>query len=458
VSAPPSPAAGDPRAALLVRGGTLVTMDAEARVLADHDLVVEAGRITAIGRGLTPPAGARTLSARGCAVLPGLVQGHVHLGQTLFRGLAENRALLAWLRERIWPLEAAHDAESAYASAMLGAAELLLGGTTTIQEIGLGPEADALVDGILSAGLRGFAGKCLMDTGEGLPPRLAEPTAACLEGAERLGERIERAGLGRLRPVVNPRFALSCSEPLLRGAVEMARRRDWPIHTHALEQRDETAAVRRAWGGRDEIALFRDLGLLDGDLRIAHGVWLRPRHWQELARRRFSVVHCPGSNLKLGSGVARVAGMRRAGIPVGIGADGAPCNDRLDAWSEIRLAGQLQSWREGPGALTGRDALGLATREGARALGLEAEIGSLEPGKRGDLVVVDLERSGLGAAPDADLHDLLAFAAGREAVRDVAIGGELAVESGRLVRLDLDEIVRAGRAAAARVARRAGVA
>ena len=127
--------------------------------------------------------------------------------------------------------------------------------------------------------------------------------------------------------------------------------------------------MRRATGGRDEIELFRDLGLLDRDLRVAHGVWLERRHWPELARRRFSVVHCPSSNLKLGSGIARVAGLRRAGIPVGIGADGAPCNNRLDAWTELRLAAQLQAVREGPGALGGLEALRLATSEGARGPG-----------------------------------------------------------------------------------------
>jgi len=258
--------------------------------------------------------------------------------------------------------------------------------------------------------------------------------------------------------VLNPRFALSCSEPLLAGIAEIADRRDWPVHTHALEQRDETAAVRAAWGGRDEIALFRDLGLLDRDLRIAHGVWLRRSDLPELARRRFSVVHCPSSNLKLGSGVARVGRLRRAGISVGLGADGAPCNDRLDAWSEIRLAGQLQALREGPAGFGGLDALRLATSEGARALGLGDEIGSLEAGKRGDLVVVAPERPELCAAAGVDPHDLLAFAAGRESVRDVAIAGELHVEGGRLTRLDLAAIAREARAAADRVARRAGVA
>jgi 5-methylthioadenosine/S-adenosylhomocysteine deaminase len=456
---PPAGASQRPLAAgpdLLLRGGLLLTLDAAATVLERADLRVAGGRIAAIAPSIPPPPGARVLDVAGCAVLPGLVQGHLHLGQTLFRGLAEERRLLAWLRERIWPLEAAHDPESAYWSALAGAAECLLGGTTTIQDIGLGPEAASLLDGIAASGLRGFAGKCLMDVGEGLPARLAEPTEECLLEAERLGERLDRAG-ARLRPVLNPRFLLSCSAPLLRGVVEIAERRAWPVHTHALEQRDEAAAVRAAWRGRDEIEVFRELGLLGRDLRIAHGVWLRPRHWSELSRCRFGVVHCPGSNLKLGSGLARVAAMRRAGIPCGLGADAAPCNNRLDAWTELRLAVQLQAVRERPGALTGLDALRMATCEGARVLGLEREIGSLEVGKAADLVVLDLARPELLVAPGADAHDRLAFGASPAAVRHVAIAGELEVEDGRLTRLDLSEILREAGRAAARVARRAGI-
>lgn len=442
----------------LISGGLVLTMDAGFRVLHGGDVRLVGGRIAEVGSALAPGPGARVVDASGCAVLPGLVQGHLHLGQTLFQGLAEERRLLAWLRERIWPLEAAHDADSVLASVRLGAAQLLLGGTTTIQEIGLGPEAEALVEGVLESGLRGFAGKCLMDEGDGLPARMAEPTAAALEEAVRLGERIERDGAGRLRPVLNPRFVLSCSEAMLRGITAIAAERGWPVHTHAFEQREEGAAVRAAWGGRDELAVFAELGLLDSDLRIAHGVWLPRRSWRDLARRRFSVVHCPGSNLKLASGIARVAAMLRAGLRVGIGADGAPCNNRLDAWEEVRLASRLQTVREGPGALGGRQALALATIEGARALGLEREVGSLEAGKAADVVVVDLARPELVAAPGVDPHDRLVFGASPAAVRDVWIGGEVRVEGGELVGVDLPRVLEAAGVAAARVVRRAGLA
>lgn len=438
-----------PEPPLLLAGGTLLTLDARATVLPSTDLLIENGRIAAVGNPRAAnrplPPGTRVLDVRDHLVLPGLVQGHIHLGQTLFRGLAEERRLLAWLRERIWPLEAAHDDASAHASGLLGAAECLLGGTTTIQEIGLGPGIEGLLAAILRSGLRAVAGKCLMDCGEGMPAGLSEPAARTLTHAVNLGERLEKESAGRVRPVLNPRFALSCSEGLWRELTAVSRERGWPVHTHALEQRDETRAVRAVTGGRDEIEYFSDLGLLDRDLRIAHGVWVRERHLPRLAGRRFGVVHCPSSNLKLGSGLAPVARLRRAGIPVGLGADGAPCNNRLDGWTEIRLAAQLAAVRSGPGSLSGVDALRLATSEGARVLGLESEIGSLEEGKRADLVVLSLSRPELTASETVDPHDLVAFGASPAAVRHVTIDGELHVEDGRLTRLDLEAILEGAR-------------
>jgi len=296
-----------------------------------------------------------------------------------------------------------------------------------------------------------------MDRGEGLPERLAESTSRCLEETEALADRWHGAAEGRLRYVLNPRFALSCSHDLLAGVAEIAARRGLPVHTHALEQRAEAAEVKRLNGGRDEIDLFGDLGLLDRDLRIAHGVWLSRRHYARLAARRFSVVHCPGSNLKLGSGIARICRIRAAGIPVGIGCDGPPCNNRLDAFEEVRLAARLQGLREGPGALPAVDALRLATSEGARALALDAEIGSLEVGKAADLVVLALERPELAVSSRVDPHERIVYGAAAASVRHVAIGGLVEVEEGRLQRLDLAKIVREATRAADRVSRRAGI-
>jgi len=428
---------------LLLRGGTVLTLDPAATVL-NADVLVEDGRIAELGSGLAVPQGegARTLDVSGCLVLPGLIQGHVHLGQTFFRGLAEGRRLLAWLRERIWPLEAAHDDESAYACALLGAAECLLSGTTTVQDIGIGPGAEGLLQALVDSRLRALAGQCLMDGGAGLPAALAGETEAVLAATVELGERFHGAGGGRLSYLLNPRFVLTCSDPLWRGLRDLALTRGWPVHTHAMEQQEETAAVRATRQGRDEIEYFDETGVLATDLRLAHGVWIPGPHLPRLAAARTSVVHCPSSNLKLGSGIADVVGLRQAGIAVGVGADGAPCNNRLDALEEVRLAGLLQKLRHGPESFSGLDALRLATSEGARAVGLAAEIGTIEPGKAADLLVLSLADPAFLAAPEVDPHDLVAWSGGGFAVRHVMVGGEILVKDGRLTHLDVEEIRR----------------
>lgn len=430
-----------PDSPILLRGGTLLTLDAGATVLPGADLLIRDGRIASLGSPEVPP-GTRVMDVSGCLVLPGLIQGHLHLGQTFFRGLAEERRLLSWLRERIWPLEAAHDDESAYWCSLLGAAECLLSGTTTIQDIGIGPGASGLLKAITQSGLRAFAGQCLMDSGDGLPAAMHLDTDAALAATEALGDRFEDGPEGRLRYALNPRFILTCSDALWVGIRDLSLRRGWPVHTHALEQRDETLAVRNLKGGRDEIEYFADQGVLTTDLRIAHGVWATGEHLKLVRGSRFSVVHCPSSNLKLGSGIADLLAFRRAGVPVGVGTDATACSNQLDNFAELRLAALLQKVKHGPDAFSGLDALRLATSEGARALGLQKEIGTIEPGKRADLVVLASDRPELWAAPQADPHDLVAFGASRSTVRHVLIEGKVEVEDGRLTRLDLEEIYR----------------
>jgi 5-methylthioadenosine/S-adenosylhomocysteine deaminase len=445
-----------PDCPLLLRGGTILTLDAGATVLRGADLLVRDGRIASLGVP-EPLPGTRVLDVADCLILPGLIQGHLHLGQTFFRGLAEGRRLLSWLRERIWPLEAAHDDESAYWCSRLGAAECLLGGTTTIQDIGIGPGTQGLLQAVMDSGLRAFAGACLMDGGEGLPAALRQPTDAVLADTEALGKRFDGAAAGRVRYVLNPRFILTCSDPLWAGIRDLSLRHGWPVHTHALEQRDETLAVRELKGGRDEIEYFADQGILATDLRLAHGVWITQEHLGRAREGTLSVVHCPSSNLKLGSGLADLLALRRAGVPVGIGCDGAACSNRLDNFEEVRLAALLQKVKHGPDAFSGLDALRLATSEGARALGLQHLIGTIEPGKLADLVVLSAARPELWAGAQADPHDLVVFGASRAAVRHVLVGGRLLVEDGRPTELDLEEIYRESSRCLASLIQRSGV-
>ncbi len=428
--------------ALLLRGGNVLTLDADAKVLPSTDVLIEQGTIAAVGKNLKTPGSTGIVDVTDCWVLPGLVQGHIHLGQTFFRGLAEGRRLLPWLRERIWPLEAAHDDESAYWCAMLGAAECLLSGTSTIQEIGLGPGAPGLLRAIGDAGIRAQAGMCLMDCGEGMPDNLYGETDRILATTVALGEEFDDSSGSRLHYLLNPRFILSCSDELWSGIEAISTDRGWPIHTHALEQKEETEVVRSLKNGRDEIEYFDQAGILATDFRIAHGVWLTDDHLATVRSSRFSVVHCPSTNLKLGSGIADVVRIRSAGIPVGVGSDGAPCNNDLDAFKELRLAAQLQQLTHGPDAFSGLDALRLATNEGARAIGLEDRIGSIEPGKAADLLVLDGERPEFFAASEVDPHDLIAFGGSRAAVRHLVVDGDFLVSDGELTRLDLSEIRR----------------
>lgn len=426
-----------PSRPVLLYGGTVLSLDTKGSILREAEVLIHRGRIAAIGRAITAVPGTRLVDIQGCIVVPGLIQGHVHLGQTFFRGLGEGRELLAWLRERIWPLEAAHDDESAYWCTLLGAAECLLGGTTTIQDIGIGPGARGYLQALVDSRIRAFGGKCLMDTGTDLPKGMVEDTDGALAETDSLGQEFDGAGDGRLSYAINPRFILSCSDELWRGVRHLAGKRSWPIHTHALEHREETEVVRGLKGGRDEIEYFDDEGILEANFRMAHGVWIDPKHYDRIRRRRMSVVHCPSSNLKLGSGVADVVGLQGSRIPVGLGCDGTACCNHLDAFEELRLAALLQKQKHGPAAFDGQDALRLATHGGARALGLQEEVGSLEPGKRADLVVLEAETADMWASPKADLHDVVAFSACRSHVRHVFVEGEALVEDGRLTHLDM---------------------
>lgn len=449
-----SSSAADAARVVVVRGGTLVTMDAVGTVVRG-DLRIEDGAITAVGDA-GDVAGAEVIEADGCHVLPGFVQGHVHLGQALLRGLAEDRPLLRWLRERVWPLEAAHDPDSAYWSAMLGIADCLASGTTTIQDIGLVHHTSAMLEAVRDTGLRAIAGKCLMDVGEGVPPGLAESTDDAISGARALVDAWHGAAHGRITMSVCPRFILSCSERLWSEAVSLAADAGLPLHTHLLEHPQEEAEVEAALGVSQMEYLDR-LGVFDVDLRVAHGVWINASHVERLAGRHLSVCHCPSANLKLGSGIADLAFLRaEANIDVGIGTDGAPCNNDMDVMSEMRLAGLLQQYKQGPGVVTSRDIVSLATREGARAIGLGHAVGSLERGKRGDVVVLDLRSPGAFGPEPVTVYDRIVYGAARDAVRTVLVDGHLRWHEGGMPDHPTEAVLRrAAEAHAALVARAA---
>lgn len=433
---------------LIVRGGTIVTMDPLWSLPAGDVHVVD-GRIAQVG-GQVVPRGRDydVLDAEGCAVLPGLVQTHVHTCQTLARGRADDLSLLDWLTRVVWPYEAALEREDVAAAARLAAVELLLGGTTAIQDMGTVRHTDAIFEVARDAGLRATIGKAMMDDGEGVPPGLREETEASLAESVRLCEAWHGAEDGRLRYAFCPRFVLSCSEGLLRETVVEARRLGARVHTHASENRDELEVVRRT-RGKDNVEYLHALGMSGPDVGLAHCVWLSEEEREILARTGTHLLHCPSSNLKLASGVAEVPELLARGVSVSLGADGAPCNNNLDMFVEMRLAALIHKPRLGPRTLPAREVLRLATLGGARALGLDAEIGSIEVDKRADLIVVDLR--GPHVVPTESEYSALVYACRSTDVRHVVIDGRIVVRDRELLTLDGDQVVADARAAARRV-------
>jgi cytosine/adenosine deaminase-related metal-dependent hydrolase len=437
----------------LLTGGTIVSMNPERHV-GRGDLLIEDDRIVAIGE---VPVGRRkideTIDCQGSIVIPGLIQPHIHLCQTLFRGRADGLELLDWLRERIWPFEAAHDADSLYISALLGGAELLRTGTTAILDMGTVHHTGAVFKAAAKLGLRATIGKAMMDRGEGVPPGLLESTERSMDESLALVAEWHGQANGRLRYGFAPRFALSCSEELLRRTAKEARARGLLIHTHASENRTEADVVKRVTGF-DNVAYLHHVGMSGADTVVAHCVWLTSEEQAILRSTGTHVAHCPSSNLKLASGVAQIPELLAMGINVGLAADGAACNNDLDAFVEMRLAALIQKLRGGPKAMPAETVLEMATLGGARALGLEDQIGSLEEGKKADLVVVATD--GFHLSPCPDPVSALVYAAHGSDVEHVFVDGVQRVRSGRVLAVQRASLVAQAERAAVELVARAG--
>jgi 5-methylthioadenosine/S-adenosylhomocysteine deaminase len=396
------------------------------------------GRIAAIGAEPDARHDA-VIDAAGDYLLPGFVQTHIHLCQTLFRGYADDMPLMQWLRTRIWPMEAAHTPETLRAAARLATTELLLSGTTSILTMETVHDTDAVFEAVAESGMRATIGKCMMDADADVPARLRERTQDSIDESLALRNRWHGAADGRIQVALAPRFAVSCSRELLEAVAALSAEHGSLVHTHASESRDEIAIVRELSGGLSNLEYLDAVNLATPHLCAAHCVWVDDTEQAMMAERDVRVMHCPGSNLKLGSGLAPVTEMRRRGITVSLGADGAACNNRLDMFEEMRLAAVLQAVRLQPGALPARDVLWMATRAGARTLGLEHEIGSIEVGKKADLTL--LRRAVPHVAPDPDPYSTLVYASRGSDVRTTVVDGRVLVDGGRLEQIDSEEVV-----------------
>jgi 5-methylthioadenosine/S-adenosylhomocysteine deaminase len=383
---------------LLVDGPLVIGMTRPDDLTESGAVLVEDGRITALHdearrRAKELEAGdgrVERLAGTGLWLLPGFVATHVHLCQTLLRNGPDDLALLPWLAQHVWPGEAAHDEETLEVSARLGLAELAAGGVTSVLDMGTVRHTDAIFRAAAASGLRVTSGNALMDDPATNPPDLFEASAPALAETERLLGAWHGREEGRLRVAYCPRFAVSCTDALLREAGRRAASNGVLVHTHASENLEEVVLVRERTG-RANVAYLADAGLLGPHVVLAHAIHTDDTERALLASSGTHVAHCPTSNLKLASGICPVPEYLTAGINVTLGPDGAPCNDRLDPFAEMRLAALLQKPRLGPGVLGAWEVVRMATSRGAAALGLADETGTIEVGKRADFVLLDKE-------------------------------------------------------------------
>ena len=418
---------------LFVEGGVVIGLSGPGDAVA-ADLYADDGRIVAVGaeaKALADAPGEPVdrLNARGKWVLPGFVEAHLHLCQTLLRNGPEGLELLPWLERHVWPGEAALDADTLGVSARLGLAECLASGVTAVLDMGTVRHSDALFRAAARAGIRYTGGNVLMDDPETTPDDLREEAGAGLRETRRLHATWHGRERGRLRVAVQPRFAVSCTDRLLRDAAELAAAEGLTVHTHASESLPECVLVRGRTG-LENVDYLDAVGLLTASACVAHAVHTSDADWQLLARRGAAVVHCPASNAKLRSGICPVAPMRMAGVRVALGSDGAACNDRLDPFADMRLAAVLPGLRSRGERLSAFDVLRMATRDGARALGLPGG-DDLQPGGRADLVLLDAEAGWALPEPSSGApHAAVVHAMGRENVFATVVDGVVRYRAG----------------------------
>ena len=419
-------------------------------------LLVDGGVVSAVGGGDEPAAGTR-VDLGGAVVTPGLVNTHHHLYQTLTRARAQEADLFSWLRE-LYPLWSRIDAESQYAAARTGLAELALSGCTTIFDhhyvfpVGREGLIEAEVQAARELGVRLVASRGSMDLGVsdgGLPPdELVEDIDSVLADTERLVGSYHETGPGaRIQIAVAPCSPFSVTRTLMEESAALARRLGLRLHTHLAETAEEGEYCEELYGCTP-VEYVERLDWLAGDVWCAHCIHLSAGEIAQFAATGTGVAHCPTSNLRVGAGVAPVEQLVASGVRVGLGVDGSASNERSDLFLEVKQALLVARGRGGPAAMTARQALRLGTSGGAAVLGRD-DIGSLEPGKQADFAVWRTDGLELGGADDLVAALVLS---GPHRVDRLVVGGEDVVRGGALVHADEAEIARAHRLQARRFA------
>lgn len=420
---------------LVIKNGLILTVNEQSDVFRG-DLLIEDSKIVKIAHRIDE-AKAEIFDASDYIVMPGFVQTHIHLCQTLFRNMADDLNLLDWLKKKIWPLEGAHTEDTLRTSAQLGLVELLLGGTSTIMDMGTVHHMHVVFEEIEKSGIRAYCGKTMMDNGE-TPDSLLESTDDALETSLNLMQNWHNKANGRIKYAFAPRFILSCSEDLLKEVFTVCQKEDLIFHSHAAENTDEVRLVVESTGTRN-ISAFEKLGIVGPNVCLAHCIWLDRSEKDILEDNQIKVLHCPSANLKLGSGIAPVPEYLKRGISVSLGADGAPCNNNLNMFNEMRLAALIQKPIHGPTCMDSETVFRMATIEGARALGIGDQIGSIEEEKKADLAFCKINQ--FDTIPFENIYSKVVYSTNSSGIDHLMIDGQWAMRNRQPVNYNIDTIV-----------------
>jgi 5-methylthioadenosine/S-adenosylhomocysteine deaminase len=419
---------------ILIIPKRIVTVDKQKRILKNYCVEIRDDKIFSVEKFSNKKWKAfkgEVINAENLTLIPGFIQTHVHLCQTLFRGMADDLELLDWLQLKIFPYENAHDKKSLAASVKLGINELTLSGTTTILDMGTLRHQEVIFDELIASGIRAIAGKCMIDMND-LFPKFKSKTKDELEETFLLSKAFHNEAGGRIKYGFAPRFVLSSSANLMQTVKEMMN--DFPgsvFHTHSSENTNEINAVRKKYK-MNNIEYFNSLDLLDSHSVLAHCIHVDKHEIGLLKKKNVRVAHCPSSNLKLGSGIAPIPLFLKKGISVSLGADGAPCNNTLSIFNEMRLASLMQKPKFGATAMDAETVFRLATIEGAKALHLEKEIGSIEVDKKADLVLLNLnEATHPIHDDDQNIYSRVVYSESGNNVKHVMIDGKWRVKNSK---------------------------
>ncbi len=422
---------------------TAVCCDTHFQVINNAAIHIENGRISYVGPLETAPEfGAdETLGGPHLVAMPGLVNTHTHAAMTLCRGYADDMALEPWLSEKIWPFERNLTAQHVYQGTLLAIAEMLRGGTTTFCDMYFHEREGTRA--AIESGIRMCPGAVLLGFLPGADQKILDARDFVVE--------MRGAGEGRITPLLAPHSLYTCDAPQWAKIIAVARETGAFISTHASETAREVADVTRDWG-QSPIQTLHQIGALQAPLLAAHCVHTDEIDREIMASSPFFVAHNPQSNLKLASGIAPIADYLRRGITVGLAPDGTASNNNLDMWEEMRLAATLHKANTGdPTAISARQALEMATLQGAKCLGLETQIGSLEVGKKADICIVDFDQPHL--TPRHSVVSNLVYAAGASDVHSLLIDGRWMMKNRELQSLDITQVCSEARKIAEELAR-----